>query len=427
MKKEQLRQGRKKPWIAKRDERRKRVLALYHSGKSLNAISKELNISKSLVSSDLRFLSKNPENGVSIKQKPSKDRQKWYKAIKYIKDELLPYYDSRGIKPSLRTVFYRLESEGLIRKSENDYNTLSKCTVDARLGIENKRGGLKYPRLPIECFADDTREVIRNYDDDSPIDPEPPEDPDEYIEDAIRALKDAPDDYSCEGREGQAGGHWYDQPEYVEVWEEKYALAPTFKKFLEDRYVNLVVNKGNSSLTFIYKNCENLKPKINEFGADHVHVLYFGDWDPSGENMDEVIKRYFRWFGIPEHVFERVAVTLEQIEEYGIPTRRIKVKSGKGKFKKGEDPNANNFVAKYGHEAADLDAFLATDDIAFEKLVQESVDKYYDQSTYDQMVEDFDGTLAESTIEDDPDIIRRKMYESITEAFKKGWEKKDGG
>lgn len=43
------------------------------------------------------------------------------------------------------------------------------------------------------------------------------------------------------------------------------------------------------------------------------------------------------------------------------------------------------------------------------------------------MVVDFDGTLAESTIEDDPDTIRRKMYERITEAFKKGWEKKDGG
>ncbi len=39
------------------------------------------------------------------------------------------------------------------------------------------------------------------------------------------------------------------------------------------------------------------------------------------------------------------------------------------------------------------------------------------------MVEDSDGTLAASTIMDDPDTIRSKMYEMITKAFKKGWER----
>lgn len=195
----------KKPWIIKRDERRNRVLDLYHAGKSQNTIANELNISKSLVNSDLRFLSKNPENDVIINKKPPKDGQKWYKAIKYIKEELLPYYASKGIPPSLRTIFYRLESEGYIRKSENDYNTLSKRTVEARLGVENKDGSLKFPELPIECFADDTREVIEHfedYDPTEPTDPEDPEDPDEYIKDAIQKLKDAPDDYDGEVANG---------------------------------------------------------------------------------------------------------------------------------------------------------------------------------------------------------------------------------
>lgn len=64
---------------------------------------------------------------------------------------------------------------------------------------------------------------------------------------------------------------------------EKFALAPIFESFLKYRYANIIVNKGYSSLSFLWDNCQRLHEKIRQFGVEHVHILYFGDFDPSGE------------------------------------------------------------------------------------------------------------------------------------------------
>ena len=408
-----LRQVRKQ----KQSDRRKKVLELNRANKSIYEICKELGLPKSTVFGDLKALSKNPENNIT-----NNKRDKWKTVCRIIRDEYLPYYKSRGIKPTLRTVYYRLIAEGHIIKSESENDRLSKYTVKARLGEEG------WPQLPINCFADDTREVISGYENYEPEEPVPPEDPDEYIQNAIQDLKDAPKDYNYEGEEGQVGGHWYNQFEYVAVWEEKAALAQTFKKFIEDRHVDLVVNRGYSSLTFLYENCKDLKPIVDKFGKDHVHILYFGDFDQSGVQIDETIKKYFRIFDIPapKKIFERVAVTKEQIEEYGIQTRTVYYRKNNGRFEKGENPNTNAFVIKYGDgeiaEAADLDGFMAADDEAFEELVQDAIDQYRDQSIYDEMVKDYEGVLAELPDYEDLEVVRQRMRKKITEAFKEGWD-----
>lgn len=347
--------------------------------------------------------------------------------MEVIRDEYLPYYRSRGIIPTLRTVYYRLIADGHINKSDNENDRLSLFSVKARLGEEG------WPQLPVNCFADDSREVITGYEDYEPIepgDPTEPEDPDEYINRMIRELKEAPGDYEPEGEDGEpgeAGGYWYNQPEYVAVWEEKAALTQTFKKFIEDRHVDLIVNRGYQSLPFIYENCKDLKPIVDKFGEDHVHILYFGDWDPSGAHIGEKIKEYFTIFGIPspEKIFQRIAITPEQIEEYDIPFKTFTARKSKGRFRKGENPLQDDFVMMYGDgngetKSADLDGFLAVDDEAFEEIVQDSIDQYYDQSIYDQMVENYEDVTNEPENVYEKDIAG--MIEKITEAFKPGWD-----
>jgi hypothetical protein len=110
---------------------------------------------------------------------------------------------------------------------------------------------------------------------------------------------------------------WYKQPHYVEVWIEKQALASTFESFLNGRDVRIVINKGFASWTFIHQNAQRLTQIVKEDPDRQIHILYFGDFDPSGEDMDRHLNEaliQFNLWGIVE--FERVAVTKEQIDEF---------------------------------------------------------------------------------------------------------------
>jgi hypothetical protein len=261
-----------------------------------------------------------------------------------------------------------------------------------------------YPELPIDCFADETRELIDHYSARQPIEPE---DEDEYIDNAIEELKNTPGYYDGQGTKG---GHWYDQPEYVEIWIEKYALAPTFESFLKDRYVNIVVNKGYSSLSFLWDNCQRLREIQDTNGPEHVHVLYFGDFDPSGEDMDRSLQEYFELFDVDPDIFERVALTPDQISKYRIPLRPLKPK----------DSRRDSFEARHGNKAAEIDAFFATKPKAFEEMVQKAVDDYYDESIYEEMEKKYKTSIPVEELRD----THSRMFAKITDAFTPGWESK---
>jgi hypothetical protein len=53
-----------------------------------------------------------------------------------------------------------------------------------------------------------------------------------------------------------------------------------------------------------------------ERSGKEIHVLYFGDFDPSGDDMDDHLDNALRFFGIGEIDFQRIAVAVEQIEEF---------------------------------------------------------------------------------------------------------------
>jgi hypothetical protein len=73
---------------------------------------------------------------------------------------------------------------------------------------------------------------------------------------------------------------WTTQPRYVEVWLEKDALSGIFEDELDDYGVTLNVGRGFDGWS-----------SIREAAARYIEaerqttILYFGDFDPSGENM----------------------------------------------------------------------------------------------------------------------------------------------
>ena len=196
------------------------------------------------------------------------ENSKWSKIIERTNKEL-DFYRERGIDPTLRKMTYRLIELGVLEKK--DYGMFSKKTAEARRGVDSEYKKItKLPRLPIDCFRDDKRVIIGQTDVNnkptSPTPAEPPEDPDYYINNAIRQLKQAPGDYDgkrqAEGREGLPCGRWYKQPNYVEIWVESETLQQDLLKFQEDRHVYVAASGGQISTPYMYANCKRIRDTV---------------------------------------------------------------------------------------------------------------------------------------------------------------------
>ncbi len=117
------------------------ILEMNRAGKSAREISRVTGIPPTTVRRYLKRLAKDPRNGVldnsimsmvdNPKWRNHIENGKWFKIIKHIRDVDLPFYDSEGFKPMIRTLLYRLDSLKLLDKTK-DYKSLIKYTVRAR-------------------------------------------------------------------------------------------------------------------------------------------------------------------------------------------------------------------------------------------------------------------------------------------------------
>jgi hypothetical protein len=160
-----------------------------------------------------------------------KKRINWKCVLEEVKSALL-WFKELGVTPTLRTMFYRLVSKEIIPNTEQSYKSLSSIIVKAR----------KSRDIPWDSFSDQGRQVL--FGTEEYVSPE------QFIEIGIDYLRKASHAYMIP--------RWHSQKNYVEVWIEKQALADTFVSFLLNRQVNVVVNRGYASWSFLYENCERL-------------------------------------------------------------------------------------------------------------------------------------------------------------------------
>jgi hypothetical protein len=111
---------------------------------------------------------------------------------------------------------------------------------------------------------------------------------------------------------------WASLEYYVEVWMEKEALAGIFWDVTDEYDVPLHVSRGFASESFIYNSAEAIKTH-----GKKTAVLLFTDYDPSGLHVDSSIRKAFHRFGCNVE-FTRCALTAEQVERYGLPSRPTK-------------------------------------------------------------------------------------------------------
>lgn len=339
---------------------------------------------------DRDYYYKNRDRILKYKKKndnrPRKGNKNWREIIERVKQELV-HYASKGIRPTLRTMHYRLFSLGIISNTKSDYTGLSKKTTAAReqrkTNVYGSKGKIKaeyYPRLPIDCFADDTRKATRY---PSELDRWKPED---LIQDKIYQLKDLETNYR------QIIPRWFNQPHYVEIWTEKKAMVETFKELVRGREVDIVPLGGFHSVPYLWNNSEILN-KIQNLGYEdehgnknkkQIHILYFGDFDPTGEVIEQVIRKRLSYYGTQDIDFQRIAITYEQMIEFDLPQ-----KLDPRTYKKIDenDSNARRFKNKYGDlYQVEIDALPALKPDEFSQMVINSIDQYYNYDIYEKVV-----------------------------------------
>jgi hypothetical protein len=195
---------------------------------------------------------------------------------------------------TVRQVFYRLVSAGLIDKTESSYNK-----VVVRLLAKLRLEGV----MPWSWITDGTRWMHKSVRYGS-------------VAEALEAT-----------RRHYRRDYWRELDDYVEVWLEKDALAGVLYRVTDQWGVPLMVTRGFASLSYVHSAAEAI-----ERVEKPTHIYYFGDYDPSGVEIDRNLERRLREFAPRSEIhFERVAVRHEQIEEYALPTRPTKRSANHGR------------------------------------------------------------------------------------------------
>lgn len=149
---------------------------------------------------------------------------------------------------------------------------------------------------------------------------------------------------------------WDDADAYVEIWLEKDALAGVIVDVTDPYDIPLMVARGYSSLSFLHASATY----IGNLDVP-AYLYHLGDFDPSGVNAAEVIERRIREMAPDADIhFQRIAVTMQQIAEWNLPTRPTK--------------QSDTRAAKFGSKiSVELDAIPPN---TLRKIVQDVIDSH---------------------------------------------------
>lgn len=257
-------------------------------------------------------------------------------------------YQSQGYKLTLRQLYYQLVVQNIFANLQKNYAKLSDLLGEARMCglcdwdvIEDR---IRVPRFPNE------------WDD---------------INDAMNTL------IAVYRRK-----RWHNQENYVEVWVEKDALSGVLEPITQHYHVHLLVNRGYSSISAMHDSA--LRFKYAERNGKSCFLLYFGDHDPSGEDMVRDIKNRLREFRAVVQV-DKVALTREQVDDHQLPPNPAKT----------TDPRARGYIAEHGDQSWELDALPPA---TLNELLTNALDEIIDSDLYEaqKALEDIDKERMET-------------------------------
>lgn len=202
---------------------------------------------------------------------------------------------------------------------------------------------------------------------------------------------------------------WQYQPIYVEVWVEGEAISPVVSQALQGLRVPLVMNRGNTSTTAVRDSAARLiervirhmkthhdgrrdedgKFSISDMPEGLVQILYVGDHDAAGWNMDGDLEGRLQVHGRDYHMrglvecgvirFRRVALTLDQVVKHDLdPDPKPASKQGVGK--KYRDHFRDHLLVRKDRQWS----FEALPPDIAKQIVREEVERLIDKSAWNR-------------------------------------------
>lgn len=249
----------------------------------------------------------------------------------FLINDILEDYAEQGFTLTLRQLYYQLVSKDIIENNDKEYAKLSVLLKKGRMcgvvdwnSIEDR---VRKPKLPY------------------------------YVHDQQDAIKDTVEQYRLNRQKGQEFK--------IELWIEKDALSNVMYRVSSFYHVNLMVNRGYSSVSAMFDAYKRLDEKSV--------ILYFGDHDPSGIDMIRDIRERLLEFGLTVKV-EPVALNMAQIKQYAPPPNPAKI----------TDPRAKEYIEKYGYTSWELDALPPN---VLMSLAENAIEKYLDKPRFLEVIE----------------------------------------
>lgn len=162
---------------------------------------------------------------------------------------------------------------------------------------------------------------------------------------------------------------WENQGYYVEVWIEKKALQGVFERPCSRNRVILCPCKGNPSLTYLHDGMRRLQEAAHE--GKKCMILYFGDYDATGEDIPRSIEENIRRMGFNDFDLDRKALVKEQVIEMGLPIAPTKQ----------TDSRAASWD---GLGQVELDS-VEPDTLA--KMCEDAIQEYFDSDMHEELRE----------------------------------------
>lgn len=301
---------------------------------------------------------------------------------------LLKHYVSIGVEVTGRSIYYRFIAMDLLPTSwiDEDYNRRNGLPVNTKNTQKN------YKRL-LSILNDARLAGVIDW---------------SYLRDTLRDVE-VPNHWRSPASiiDGVARAYridkWADQPRAVEVWAEKDAVEGLLAAVCPRLDVPHFVCRGSPSQTAMWQAGQRLKGYVRQ-GRSPV-VLYLGDHDPTGLDITRDITARLDLFVGQEVEVVRVALNMDQVEQYSPPPNPAKT----------SDPRYNSYALEYGEDSYELDALEPE---VMLSLIEDHVLQYRDEGRYAARVkqEQKERRLLKATSENWEDVVDHLVYIDAVES-----------
>ena len=233
-------------------------------------------------------------------------------------NQIVEQATDRGYRFTLRQVYYKLVKDNIIPNTPQAYKNLSVILDRARWNNFMDPNALEDLERPLYRSA--------SWDDH-----------DEFLE-------------SCMW--GYRTDWWKNASTKVEIWTEKRAVTSIVSPIAREFGIPYLAMRGYGSFTALYR-------AYSRFIDESVDIIYVGDFDPSGKDMDRDIEERLWDMGSGGVDVVRVALTYEQVGEYNLIPQPTKL----------NDSRAKNWPYEGSWELE------ALDDLVLSQLVREAVEE----------------------------------------------------